>query len=202
MRKGRNQQVAESRMSGVLQVARPLTKRGLIIILGVTLVGCRDSTHDAGAVVTAFYKSFPSGQVDSFAASGDLQRISPYLSRRLNARILDAVAYREIWSRHHPDEPSITGPPVIYKPPFADGFNFTSNEEGAREAKVMRTVAQPDGRWHVHVHLWYDRSVEGWEDVVVVKRELGRFVIDDVLLSTHDPRHPRVPLSVALEIRP
>lgn len=130
------------------------------------------------------------GIVDTTDGNGPAA-VAPYLSRRLNGIILDAVAYREAWCRHHPPRHSQNGPWQIDKPPFADGFNFTGNVEGFHHFQIVRTIPLSDKAWYVLVHFTYQCSsgcgMTGWKGIVVVKEEVGRYVIDDVLFPASSP---------------
>ncbi len=153
-------------------------------------------------VVAAFFREFPEGHVDSGAraTSEELRTLRRYLSSELHDRVRGAVEYRERWIREHPDQPAKDGlPPVILKPPFADGFDFVGSPDGARKHEVGQTRAQSNGTWHVQVRFWYDTTVS-WENTVVVTTLQGRYVIDDVLFEA-EPNQPTVRLSESLRQR-
>ena len=136
-------------------------------------------------LVRRFYTAFPGGRVYGDAEEWKTQSplLERYLSKRLYKLLLDAVAYDRAWSRRHPDQPSPNGgPPVIYKPPFGDGFDFAGSADGPRGFAVKPALRAPNGTWRVPVHFWYDRSYT-WDDVVEVIHEDGRYVIDDVVFS-------------------
>lgn len=129
------------------------------------------------------------------------ERLRPFLSDNLNRLITAALEYQTEFIKSHPDEPSPTGPPVSYKPPFVDGDYFSSLFEGPTSFKVVRTVRDGKASWRVPVHFWYDRSLPGWEDVVIAAQERGRYVIDDVEFSGAGPFNPSGRLSARLKYR-
>ena len=119
----------------------------------------------------------------------------------MNRLIVEALQYQELYIASHPDEPSTAGPPVIYKPPFVDGDYFSSLFEGPKSFKVGQTFAGGNRSWRVHVHFSYDPSLTGWEDVIIVTEQRGRYVIDDILYSGVGPFNPSGRLSDCLKQR-
>jgi hypothetical protein len=162
------------------------------------------SAHAAGpgATVERFYASYIANRQGGLPEGKELKRLAPFLSQRLHGLIVDALAYREAWTKRHPPEPSPDGgAPVVDKPPFVDGDYFTSLFEGPKRFKVGSAEGDDVGGWKVRVHFWYEAGSEGWEDVVLVRKENGRYVIDDVLLSGAGPFNPPGRLSDALTAR-
>src|SRR5262249_27215019 len=152
--------------------------------------------------VDRFYATYLPGRQGGLPQGRELEQLAPFLSRRLHGLILAALAYREAWVKRHPDEPSKDGaPPVIYKPPFVDGDYFSSLFEGPKRFKVWQSVLDGTEAWEVHVHFWYEPGTQGWEDVVLVRREHARYVIDDVLLTGAGPFNPAGRLSEFLQVR-
>ena len=122
------------------------------------------------ATVEKFYRE-TNGILDSGVrpTESELRRAAPFFSTRMNGLLAGAVAERTRSIREHgPNE----------KPPWSEGFRFTSVDEGFKRFAVDRVVPRPDGMYDVHVKFWYDR--DSWEDVAIVKREWGRYVIDDL----------------------
>lgn len=133
----------------------------------------------------------------------ELATMRTFLSKRLYALLSDALKYQAEWTKSHPDEPATGGaPPVRYKPPFVDGEYFASNFEGVRRFSIITTTPLNDDRWHVVVHFWYEAGSQGWEDSVVVIREDGRYIIDDVILSGRGPFNSSGRLTDLLRWRP
>jgi len=85
------------------------------------------------------------------------------------------------------------------KPPFVDGCLFASLFEGPKAFKVGTAVAEGSGS-KVKVHFTADEGV-AWDDEVIVVKEDGRDVIDDVLLSGIGQFNPPGRLSTNLASR-
>jgi hypothetical protein len=105
-----------------------------VIAIGLSTLACDKTKGTPATVVHDFYTAFPGGLLDAGSETTDvaMRRVAPYLSLRLHGLILDAVAYRESWGRHHPPRHGVNGGPwEVDKPPFAEGFGFTSNDEGS-----------------------------------------------------------------------
>ena len=150
---------------------RTALKAAFAAALLAVLGGCA-SAQRPESVVDAFYSAYLPGRSGGLPSGDELRRLQPFLSQRLYGLIVAALEHQEDWvKRNPPDE----------KPPFVDGDYFSSLFEGPGSFQVSRTEAVPDG-WHVHVHFKYG-SAPDWEDVIVVKQENGRYVIDDVLFS-------------------
>jgi hypothetical protein len=128
----------------------------------------------------------------------ELQQLEPFLSKRLHARFAAMMNAQEEWIRRNPGP--LKPPYILSGDVFTSLVEWPSHWSGERSFKVTRVVAQPDGSWHVSVRFWYQPKREGWVDVVVVRREEGRFVIDDVLYSDAGPDHIGGRLSDRLEL--
>jgi hypothetical protein len=181
-----------------------LCRRGLIsavLLLSARPGECAPAASP-GATVKRFYSAYIPSRQGGLPEGKELERLAPFLSRRLHGLIVAALSYREAWIKRHPDEPvKDGGPPIIYKPPFVDGDHFSSVFEGPKRFKVRRSVPDGAGAWRVHIHFWYEAGTEGWEDVVLVRKEHNRYVIDDVLLTGAGPFNPAGRLSEVLQVR-
>ena len=158
-------------------------------------------TESPSSVVERFYATYLPGRQGGLPSGERLERLRPFLSDNLNRSILAALQYQERYIASHPDRTSQTGPPVSYKPPFVDGDYFSSLFEGPTSFKVVRAVPAPSGSWKVYVHFWYDASLAGWEDEVIVAEQRARYVIDDVLFTGAGPFNPSGRLSDRLKYR-
>lgn len=143
-------------------------------------------TFDAAAgvpedVVKQFYTTYIAAKPAGLPDGATLARLKPFLSDRLYASIVDALAYRDEMEKRFPDE----------KPPYVDGDHFTSVFEGPRAFEIVRA----DGD-NVHVRF-SDGPDVSWEDVVVVKD--GK--IDDVIYGGAGEFNPPGRLSDRLEAR-
>lgn len=170
-------------------------------IVMMVLAGCAKApnTERPGAVVERFYGTYLADRQGGLPSGRQLERLRPFLSDNLNRLIVAALQYQERFIASHPDEPSPTGAPVIYNPPFVDGDYFSSLFEGPKSFKVVRTEAGSSGSWRVRVQFVYDPSVAGWQDVIIVIEQRGRYVIDDVLFTGAGPFNPRGRLSERLK---
>jgi hypothetical protein len=144
---------------------------------------------DPAAVVQQFYETYIKLSPAGLPSVEQQKELAPYLSRRLQGLMDAARAYSEQAAKAHPDE----------KPPFVDGCLFASLFEGPKSFKVGTAVAEGQGS-KVKVHFTADQGV-AWDDEVVVIKEDGRSVIDDVLLSGVGQFNPPGRLSTNLESR-
>jgi hypothetical protein len=154
-------------------------------------VAGQHSGESPRTVVADFYAAYVPNRQGGLPGGAELQRIAPFLSRRLHGLIVAANAYVEGWVRRHPAEPAVDGlPPGELKPPFVDGDYFSSLFEGPKSFKVSRVVPGRKGSWNVYVRFWYEADAEGWEDAVIVIAERGHYKIDDVVYSGAGPFNP------------
>ena len=141
------------------------------------------------SVVQEFYVKYVKLRPAGLPTPAQQKALAPYLSRRLLGLMDAARVYQEQAGKAHPDE----------KPPFVDGCLFASLFEGPKAFRIGRTVADGQG-FKVQVHFSADQGV-AWDDEVLVAREDGRYVIDDVLLSGVGQFNPPGRLSTNLESR-
>ena len=126
---------------------------------------------DPAAPVRDFYAQYVQLKPAGLPTPAQQKALSPYLSHRLLGLMDAARAYSEQVAKAHPDE----------KPPLVDGCLFASLFEGPKAFQVEPAAADGEG-WKVRVHFTGEQGV-AWDDNVLVVREDGRYVIDDVLLS-------------------
>lgn len=134
--------------------------------------------------VSAFYTEYIHQRSPGLPEGPALERMRPMLSERLYGLIANALQYSSDYEKAHPGD----------KPPFVDGDAFTSNFEGADRFEIVSA----DGN-EVTVKFHYETS--GWNDVVVVKEERGRYVIDDVKFGGAGEFNPAGVLSESLQTR-
>ncbi len=179
------------RLDGSTARKQMKAQRGLVTVAIpiILLTACATAPRPpaASAVVERFYDVYLSDRQGGLPSGRQLERLRPFLSDNLNRSIVAALEYQERYIASHPPRPSENGPPVIDKPPFVDGDYFSSLFEGPKSFRVVRVAAGPSGSWQVYVHFWYDASLAGWEDVVIVTEQRGRLVIDDVLFAGAGP---------------
>ena len=159
-----------------------------VLAFGATTALAGEGSEPAAAV-SGFYATYIKLSPAGLPTAAQQKELAPYLSRRLLALMDAARAYQEKEAKAHPDE----------KPPFVDGCLFASLFEGPKAFKVGTAVA--DGAASkVKVHFTAEEGV-AWDDEVVVIKEEGRYVIDDVLLSGIGQFNPPGRLSTNLESR-
>lgn len=151
--------------------------------------GAARADSDSAAVVHQFYETYIKLNPPGLPTAAQQKALSPYLSHRLLGLMDAARAYSEQAAKAHPDE----------KPPFVDGCLFASLFEGPKSFTVGAAVAEGQGS-KVKVHFKADQDV-AWDDEVVVIKENGRYVIDDVVLSGIGQFNPPGRLSTNLESR-
>jgi hypothetical protein len=165
-------------------VAAVLLPIGLFAVPAVAL----DATEPA-SVVKGFYTKYLELQPAGLPTAAQQKALAPYLSRRILGLMDAARAYQDQEAKAHPDD----------KPPFVDGCLFASLFEGPKAFKVGTAVADGQG-FKVPVHFTYEKDV-AWDDEVVVAREDGRYVIDDVILGGAGQFNPPGRLSTNLASR-
>ncbi len=141
------------------------------------------------APVRDFYAKYVQLNPPGLPTAAQQKTLSPYLSHRLLGLMDAARAHSEQVAKARPDE----------KPPFVDGCLFASLFEGPKAFEIGRVTADGEG-WKVRVHFTGDQGV-AWDDDVLVVREDGRQVIDDVLLSGAGAFNPPGRLSRILASR-
>ena len=151
--------------------------------------GVGEADADPAAVVQQFYETYVKLSPPGLPSAAQQKELAPYLSRRLLGLMDAARAYQEKEAKAHPDE----------KPPFVDGCLFASVFEGPKAFRIGQVTADGEG-WKVRVHFTDEPSV-AWDDDVLVVREDGRYVIDDVVFSGAGPFNPPGRLSTNLASR-
>ena len=122
-------------------------------------------------VVERFYSACIASGSAGAPTPEDLARLSPYLSDTL--KVLLAAARRRYQAE--------SARSSAEKPAFADGDLFSSLFEGPSTAAVEGEDSS-GGTRRVTVRLGYSGATPAvtWTDTVIVTREHGRFVIDDI----------------------
>jgi hypothetical protein len=165
------------------------TAAALILPALFATAGIAGADSTPTAVVQQFYEKYIKLSPAGLPTAAQQKELAPHLSRRLLKLMDGARAYRDQEAKAHPDE----------KPPFVDGCLFASLFEGPKSFKVGTTVAEGSAS-RIKVHFTADEAV-AWDDEVVVIKEDGRYVIDDVLLSGIGQFNPPGRLSTHLQSR-
>lgn len=140
------------------------------------------------SLVDQFYRTYIPHKPAGLASGKSLARLKPFLSTKLIASIDAALAYQKDQEKKNPGD----------MPPFIEGDFFSSLFEGPSSFKS--SAAAPDGdTWKVPVHFKYEKVQ--WDDVVIVTKEGGRYVIDDVIFGGAGEFNPKGRLSERLAQR-
>jgi hypothetical protein len=167
------------------------TLRRAIVLAAVLLAfGVPVEAAAPAATVEGFYRTYIAHRPAGLPDGADLERLKPYLSAHLYQLIVQANAYSREWAKKHPDD----------KPPFVDGDHFTSVFEGPKSFEVAH-VGRRRSNAEVYVRFRGEPGTPEWTDVVVLKKEAGRYVIDDVRFSGAGAFNPAGLLSVTLQSR-
>lgn len=159
----------------------------LIILWLLGLLGC--SGDSPRTPVENFYRLYLKIHPVGLPTKEQELAMAPYLSKRLLGLIDEARSYQETFRRQFPDR----------KPPWVEGCLFASLFEGPTQFKISSVIANSDGTSTVKVHFWYETFE--WEDAVIVRKEVNKFVIDDFLMSGAGPFNPPGRLSENLKYR-
>jgi hypothetical protein len=128
-----------------------------------------------GTPVTAvrdFYAVYSKNPFSGLPTGADWRRVARHMSTPLAKMIRAAQREQARCQKAHPDE----------KPPWIEGDMFTSNFEGLTRFKVSDSLAVSGPNPAVNVDFDYvDRGQTfSWRDQVLLVKENGRWVIDDV----------------------
>ncbi|MBI2992552.1 MAG: DUF3828 domain-containing protein [Gammaproteobacteria bacterium] len=125
--------------------------------------------------VKAFYAAYFSGSKSGLPTVEEMAGLSVYLSHGLVRLIEDARAEQRVFMAEHPDE----------KPPWIEGDLFSSLFEGPSDFAVGAADTGAD-KARVSIRFTYTDPADAeatvaWEDAVILRKEGGRWLIDDVL---------------------
>ena len=151
--------------------------------------GCADTISPAG-VTCGFYQRCLKLRPVGLPTDEEQAALSPFLSERLERLLEQARARQAEFGQQFPGE----------KPPLVDGSLFSSLFEGPTSFEVGPAVkrAGQDGVTRVPVSFRYGNEA-AWQDVVLVKREQDRNVIDDIEYGGAGEFNPPGRLSETLE---
>jgi len=128
-----------------------------------------------GSPVTAvktFYAAYASHPFTGLPTGANWRRVAAQMSTPLATMIRAAQAEQARCEKAHPDD----------KAPWIEGDMFTSNFEGFTRFRVSDSLATSGAHPSVNIDFDYvDRGQTfSWRDQVVLTKEGGRWVIDDV----------------------
>jgi len=166
---------------------------GLVVLLAAcagapapSMQQCPDAVTAEGAVCT-FYARYLALRPSGLPTTEQQTVFAPWLSAPLEQRLSVARAVQSEFRRQHPNE----------KPPLVDGCLFASLFEGPT-AYSVGSASRAGAVTRVPVQFRYGETAQ-WQDVVVLTREHGRFVIDDIEFAGAGPFNPAGRLSERLE---
>jgi hypothetical protein len=146
------------------------------------------STRQPVVLVQRLYTQVVSLHPIGVTKGADMTTFAPYLSTALRHRIDLTAACEADWFRQHPESGM--------KPGFGwlELGLFSGDEEMAEPSAfdVEKTQTEKDGTVHVYLKLTHAESNERpwtWQVAAIVRREDGRYVVDDViyLKDKNDP---------------
>lgn len=153
-------------------------------------------------LVRHFYAAAGPTLSGGLPTDSELAILRPLVSKRLLDLFIATRDYQTKWIARHPDEPSPDGgPPVVYKPPFADFNYFTGYEDGSTKFEIAEATKETGGRWVVRVRSLPEEGSSPWSTRVAVLVEGKRLVIDDIRYVSADGKTPDGRLSESLGFR-
>jgi hypothetical protein len=161
-----------------------MQKTLLWIFLILLSANAAPSDAPEGAVKSYYSTVLAISEKGCLPNENELQRLAPFMSKRLTALFQNALAYRENFIRDHPPKHTQAGYLLLDKPPLSDGDCFSSNVEGASSFTIGK-IKENGGGYRVDLNLArIDSSRAGktfeWTDAVYVIKENNRFVVDDM----------------------
>ncbi|MEP6620320.1 MAG: DUF3828 domain-containing protein [bacterium] len=122
--------------------------------------------------VRSFYAGYAKQRFSGLPTGASFRRVAPILSASLAALIRAAQKEQARCKKAHADE----------KPPWIEGDMFTSNFEGFTHFRPSDSTVLTPMRATVNVDFDYVDAGKpfAWRDQVILVREGGRWVIDDV----------------------
>lgn len=126
----------------------------------------------------AFYVAYHGMRFSGLPDAARQQRLAAHLSPRLQRELAAARAEQHRCAKRFPDD----------KPPWIEGDLFSSSFEGFTEVAAGEVTAPAPARREVAMAFRYrepgqpaaDRAQVQWQDVAVMVRHAGRWVLDDV----------------------
>jgi hypothetical protein len=141
-------------------------------IIAALLVACQRAPEpSARTVVQEFYASTIAQRVDGAPTVAQLATLGPFLSDTLRALLAAARQRSEADAAREPNE----------KPAFVEGNLFSSLFEGPNAVEVVADSTRGDVQVAtVHMTSTTANPPVVWTDRVVLTKQGGRYVIDDV----------------------
>jgi hypothetical protein len=150
------------------------------------------SSTQSEALVRGLYSDVVARHPLGVPSGEDLKVFTPYLSKALLHRIDINFACQHDWDRKNPDPNS--------KPPFLEFGFFTGVDLRAepRSFDIEKSQLEKDGSIRVYVKFIHDDPGGNpwtWHVAVILIRENGHLVVDDVIFLKDSPKGVDVLLS-------
>lgn len=148
-----------------------------------TVVATHMATNTPAAVTEKFFRVYLSQPGYALLEGENREQLAPYLSRSFLHNLDNATACENDWIRQQPKGSTD-------KPPFVDCCLFSASADWFPNSF---TVGHPkmlkDGRYEVPVEYRYKIPAEDhrWSVAVIVKREDGKYVVDDFIGDYANP---------------
>lgn len=142
-----------------------------VLLLSLALACQGPSLPSATETVDRFYAARIAAGTTGAPTHAELAGLTPYLGDSLRTLLEGARRLYQAESARSPGD----------KPAFAEGDLFSSLFEGPTSAVAVGVDSGGD-RYRVTVRMRYDHATPpvAWEDRVVLGRNRGRFVIEDI----------------------
>lgn len=148
--------------------------------------------NEPEALVRSIYNEVVARHPLGVPGGAAFQVFKPYLSKTLLDRIDINIACQDDWGRKHPDRDS--------KPPFLE-FGLLSGDDLRAEPssfQIEKMESEKGGSVRAYVRLTHDEpggNPWSWHVAVILVREAGHFVVDDVIYLKGRPQDVDVRLS-------
>ena len=138
-----------------------------------------DLSSQAEVPVRRLYQQLVSRPIGGIPTPKRMKQLSPYLSSSLIHRIIQTRACRDDWFRLHPKNDE-KAPSTWTEFGLLSGFDDRGHP---RAFQIEKTESEDDGSFRVYVRLTEGPPEKpwNWRVAVIVTREGGRYVIDDVI---------------------
>jgi hypothetical protein len=157
---------------------------GFTATLGLSQSVAQDKTSSLQkqpeAFISRLYNEVVARHPIGIARNEKWRIFAPYLSKVLQHKIEISIACSNDWDRQNPD------PNLKPEIGWLELGIFSGGEERALPTafKIEKTQLEKDGSFHVYVKLTWHKPpapIWTWPVAVVVVRENGHFVVDDII---------------------
>lgn len=151
-----------------------ITSATLLVALGVAAPTTQDPAHSAKAFYSDLQRLHVSGLPSRIVSS----KLAPHLSAGLKALFAKADKQQDRCIKANPTD----------KGPWIEGDMFSSNFEGFSTVLAVKEKAATPDRVTLTVDFEFKEGKDRftWTDQVVMIKEAGRWVVDDVTYRTQE----------------